>query len=205
VKWIESAGSRAAEDIDASPNHPSRKAVVRLLEGDPNAADELRLIYEEQASTWRSWSSNQRGYIDALRRGIEHAPSIDGAWLEICCGTGEGTAELRARAPELLTMDGSLAMVQSVPSVVPRFVCDVGSISLKDGCVAAVVGLNSVPLVVDVARILAPGGWLLLAYTFADHTPLYAPPEAVLDQLGVGWSADCSRGPWGEFQLFTRH
>lgn len=127
------------------------------------------------------------GSFDAACAAHDHARAALLArldWLQIAprqivdagCGTGRGALALQQRYPDaqLLCVDSSQAMLTQAAAAVPSAAtacCDVQALPLPDRSVDLLLGCCVLPwvdpqqLLGECARVLAPGGLLLLATT----------------------------------------
>ncbi len=124
--------------------------------------------------------------------------------LDLGCGAGWYTAELRSRGAKVLPVDldpGELALAGAPPE--GSLVADAADLPLANGSVDAVLCSNLLehcsraPKVIDeIARILKPGGWAYVSWTnwyspWGGH--LYAPYHFLGPRLGC-WLHDRIHG-----------
>ena len=124
--------------------------------------------------------------------------------LDLGCGAGWYTAELRSRGANVLPVDldpGELALAGAPPE--GALVADAADLPLANGSVDAVLCSNLLehcsraPVVIDeIARILKPGGWAYVSWTnwyspWGGH--LYAPYHFLGPRLGC-WLHDRIHG-----------
>jgi ubiquinone/menaquinone biosynthesis C-methylase UbiE len=113
--------------------------------------------------------------------------------LDLGTGTGEG-AFLAARAlPEAEIVGGDMAeqMLEQARKRTPpelaarvRFErADASALSYPDGAFELVTHANMIPFFDEVARVVAPGGQALFAFSSGDTTPIYVPAERIRDEL----------------------
>jgi SAM-dependent methyltransferase len=145
---------------------------------------------------------------------IRHAERLDGRVLELGCGAGRLTQYLAARGGEVLGIDVSPRMVEACRRRFPALEFEVGDLAdlsgFADGSRDVVVGAYNVlgvldhearqRALVDIRRILSPGGLLL----FSAHNLAYLPN--VPTPLGVVTrSRDPLRLVWNLARLPARH
>jgi SAM-dependent methyltransferase len=125
--------------------------------------------------------------------------------LDLGTGTGKAARVAAKRFPEaeVVGVDLSPAMIEEARSLLPaelsgrvRFeVGDASRLPFENGAFDLVMLLNMIPFFEELARVTAPGGRVLLAFSFGSGTPIYVPPETLRDRLGV-------RG-FGDFEEVT--
>jgi SAM-dependent methyltransferase len=114
--------------------------------------------------------------------------------LDIGTGTGKAARLVAERFPtaEVTGVDLSPAMVREARALLPaelagrvRFeVGDAAALPFPDGAFDLVVLLNMIPFTVELARITAPGGTLVVASFAGPSTPIYTPFETLRALLG---------------------
>lgn len=109
--------------------------------------------------------------------------------LEIGSGTGSGTAILKARFPnaDITGVDLSPEMVRIATAKVPGVTfepADASRLPFPDGSFD-LVAQNNVPVYFgEIARVLAPGGRILVTSTFGPVTPYYTPHKVLTKRFG---------------------
>ncbi len=109
--------------------------------------------------------------------------------LEVGCGTGSGTAVLKAHFPQadVTGVDLSPEMVRIATAKVSgvRFEpADASQLPFADASFDLVVQ-NNVPVYFgELARVLAPGGRVLITSTFGPVTPYYTPHSVLRRRFG---------------------
>jgi SAM-dependent methyltransferase len=117
-------------------------------------------------------------------------------------GTGTGAAALAAarRFPEaqVVGADLSQAMVAQARANTPtelaqrvRFeAADAAKLPFEDGSFDLVLLANMIPFFDELARVVAPGGKLIFAFSSGPETPIWVPPERLRRELGERGFAD---------------
>jgi SAM-dependent methyltransferase len=118
--------------------------------------------------------------------------SIDGSVrraLDVGTGTGDGALAIARRFPdaEVVGVDLAEAMLERARAKAPqlRFErADAAHLPYPDGSFELVAHANMIPFFDEVARVTAPGGWALFAWSGGPQTPIYVPPERLRAELG---------------------
>jgi SAM-dependent methyltransferase len=142
------------------------------------------------------------------RRGPESLPALMTALeridpprrvLDVGTGTGQAARAIAKRFlnAEIVGVDLAPGMVEEArrllePELAGRVryeAADASRLRVEDRSFDLVVLLNMIPFFEELARITAPGGALVLAYSSGPETPIYTPPETLrrrLEPLGFG-------------------
>jgi SAM-dependent methyltransferase len=161
--------------------HP---AIWRLFRGP------LRLQFERLAPVWSELRSAP-GFA-AYEAALDGVPA-PGRALDLGTGTGAGARILAARYPEAEVVGADLAagMVAEAVRLTPaelaarvRFVrADAAALPFGDGEFDLVALANMIPFFDELARVTAPGGAVLIAFSLGPQTPIYVSPHRLRDQL----------------------
>ena len=113
--------------------------------------------------------------------------------LDLGTGTGEGAFVLARQLPDAEIVGADLAerMLEQARNRTPpelanrvRFErADASALPYGDGSFELVTHANMIPFFNEVARVLAPGGQALFAFSSGPTTPIYVPPERMRDEL----------------------
>jgi ubiquinone/menaquinone biosynthesis C-methylase UbiE len=113
--------------------------------------------------------------------------------LDLGTGTGAGARVVASRFPEadVVGADLSERMVaearRSLPSELAgrvRFeVADASSLPYEAGAFDLVTLSNMIPFFDELARVVAPGGRVLFAFSGGAETPIYVPPDRLRREL----------------------
>jgi len=108
--------------------------------------------------------------------------------LDIGTGTGAGAEALKRRFPsaEVIGVDLAPAMIEQARTAVPgvRFeVADASRLPYEDASFELVTLSNMIPFFDELARVVASGGYALIAFSSGAETPIYVPPERLEREL----------------------
>lgn len=131
--------------------------------------------------------------------------------LEVGCGTGSGSALLKAHFPDadITAVDLSPEMVriaQAKVSGVSFEPADASRLPFADRTFDLVVQNNVPVYFTELARVTAPGGSVLIASTFGPSTPYYTPHNVLrrrFPKLGLT-RLRSEQAPPGDWFLATR-
>lgn len=157
----------------------------------------LRTQFDGLAPLWDRIVSP--GHLDPLLAALE---DVEAPRRAVDLGTGTGAAALavaeRFPEAEVTGLDLSPAMVAAATAKLPpelagrvRFrVGDASALPLEDGACDLVTLANMIPFADELARILAPGGTLVCAFSRGASTPIYVAPERLRRDLAARGFAD---------------
>jgi ubiquinone/menaquinone biosynthesis C-methylase UbiE len=151
----------------------------------------LRRMFDGLAPTWET------------RIGPHHLWALDLALAEVApprrvldLGTGTGVVALaladRYPEAEILGIDLSPGMIDEARRKVPSELAgrvgfeagDASALGSPDAAFDLVVLSNMIPFFGELARVVAPGGTLVLSFAKGADTPIYVAPERLRDELG---------------------
>ena len=133
--------------------------------------------WERNAHAWAGFTRGPEpdAYPNFAPRFFEFLPPPGGQALEVGCGEGRVTRDLRARGYEVVSIDGSPTMIELARAADPDgtyLVADAGTLPFEDRSFDLVVAYNvlmdvdDLPGVVrEAARVLAPDGRLAACVT----------------------------------------
>lgn len=160
--------------------------------------------FDTLAAEWdRTRVSPER--LVALRTALEAVPSAPARVLDLGTGTGSAArtaVELWPEA-EVVGVDLSRRMIDEAQRHATsdrlRFVVgDSSALTFESGSFDLVTLNNMIPFFDEVARVVAPGGHVVIAYSMGDRTPIYVPADRLRAELGRrGFDAfqELSAGP----------
>jgi SAM-dependent methyltransferase len=153
----------------------------------------IRAVFDRFAPEWdeiRSGADAYAPYEAALER-VDPPPRRA---LDLGTGTGGAAFLIARRFPEAEVTGADLAarMVEQARKNTPddlrdrvRFeVADASALPYGDGSFELVGLSNMIPFFDELARVLAPGGRLIVAFSGGAGTPIYVPNERLRAELG---------------------
>ena len=158
----------------------------------------LRMQFDKLAPVWDARRSaaafaSVEAALDALR--VEPTRVLD-------LGTGTGSIALlvaqRFPAAEVVGVDLSERMIDEARRKLPpelaqrvRFeVADAANLPYDGGAFDLVTLGNMIPFFDELARAVAPGGYVLFAFSAGPETPIWVPPERLKRELAARGFAD---------------
>ncbi len=152
----------------------------------------LRTMFDGLAPTWETRiGPHHLLALDAALANVPPPPRI----LDLGTGTGVVALALAQRYPaaEVVGIDLSRAMIDEArrkltPELAGRVRFEVGDASAlasPDGAFELVVLSNMIPFFDELARIVAPGGTLVLSFSRGAETPIYVAPDRLRRELGT--------------------
>lgn len=148
------------------------------------------------------WQFDRLAPVWDARRGLETLAPLAAALdrvapparlLDIGTGTGKAVrlAAERFPAATAVGVDLSPAMVAEARRLLPEelasrvelVVADAAALPFGDAEFQLVILLNMIPFFPELARVTAPGGTAVLAFSAGAQTPIYVPPATLQAQL----------------------
>jgi SAM-dependent methyltransferase len=177
----------------------ARPGLWRLFRGP------LRRHFGKLAPTWQQRVGPH--HLDALAAALEDVAPPRRA-LDLGTGTGAAAFLVARRFPEAEVVGVDLApeMAAEAEARTPAelagrvtfLVADASELPLPDASCELVTLANMIPFFDELARVLAPGGTVLVSYSFGAQTPIYVPHERLRARLaghGFAHFADFAAGP----------
>lgn len=109
--------------------------------------------------------------------------------LDLGTGTGGGARVLASRYPEAEVTGADLSpeMIREAKARGTRetyVAADASALPFADNAFDLVTLLNAIPFYDELARVVAPGGAVVIAYSRGAATPIYTPFDRSRDELG---------------------
>jgi SAM-dependent methyltransferase len=160
----------------------------------------LTRSFDRLAPTWEGRISDERlAPLKAALGGLAEPPATV---LDLGTGTGR-VARIVAEAwpqTKVVGADVSPGMIDEARRLggnIHYDVADASRLPYEDGAFELVTLSNMIPFFDELARVTAPGGSVIVAYTMGDRTPIYVPFERVraeLERRGFTHVADFDAG-----------
>jgi ubiquinone/menaquinone biosynthesis C-methylase UbiE len=152
----------------------------------------MRRFFEQAAPGWdERTGAGSPDHLAALAAATPQLSEAPERALDIGCGTGEGTLFLAREFPtaRVRGVDLSEEMIRLARAKVgldPEGrvafkVADAGKLPWPDDSFDLVAQLNMPPFFAEIARVLRPGGFVIIASSYGPATPFYT-PAAVLER-----------------------
>jgi ubiquinone/menaquinone biosynthesis C-methylase UbiE len=152
----------------------------------------LRTMFDGLAPTWETRiGPHHLLALDAALANVPSPPLI----LDLGTGTGVVAMALAERYPEaeVVGIDLSRGMIDEARQKLTaeltarvRFeVGDASALASPDGSFELVVLSNMIPFFDELARVVAPGGTLVLSFSRGAETPIYVAPDRLRRELGT--------------------
>jgi SAM-dependent methyltransferase len=127
---------------------------------------------------------------EAALAAVDDAPARA---LDLGTGTGQGAFAIARRFPgtEVVGVDLADAMLAEARRKTPPELAervrfengDASALAFPDASFDLVAHANMIPFFDELARVLAPGGQAVFAFSVGPGTPIYVPPERLREEL----------------------
>ena len=152
----------------------------------------LRRQFDRIAPQWDQMRSP--GHLAAFERALERVEPPPRRALDLGTGTGEGAFAVARRFPdaEVVGVDIAEAMIAAArrktsPELAPRVRFEVGdaaALPFEDGAFQLVSLANMIPFFDELARVVAPGGFVVFSFSGGSETPIYVDSSRLRSDLG---------------------
>ena len=205
ITWIDPV-REVIQPARFGSDHPMRTVTEQIGGGDgwsPERASFVAGVFDELSVGWHAeHSADVR--LAPLEDALDRGGLVPGRLVEVGCGTGAATERISARRPVAAAFDLSPKMLALADRALAPFVrADAGALPLAAESVDVMVLVNMFMFAASYDRVLAPGGQFVWISTMGDQTPIYFPPDEVLDLLPGQWTATGSYAGTG-FWLVAR-
>ena len=212
LTWLEPIDPRdpPADVLAAGRAHPMRTvthaaaAEVGAWSGD--TPSRVRATFDALAPQWHTRHTPDRldPLVDALDRGGALLAG-HGTWVELGSGDGWATPALAERAPALVAVDLSLAMLRRAPAdAAPRVQADAARLPLDDRVVTVAVLINALLFPAELDRVIAPGGAMVWISSRGPATPIHLTPEQVVAAMPGRWGGLAGQHGLGVWAVLRR-
>jgi ubiquinone/menaquinone biosynthesis C-methylase UbiE len=151
----------------------------------------VRKQFDAIAGNWDTMRDpNHLAPYEAALEAVDPAPTRA---LDLGTGTGQGAFAIARRFPrtEVVGVDLAEGMLAEARRKTPAEVADrirfesgdASALPYADGSFDLVAHANMIPFFDELARVLAPGGQALFAFSLGRDTPIYVAPERLKDEL----------------------
>jgi ubiquinone/menaquinone biosynthesis C-methylase UbiE len=162
-----------------------RPGLWRLFRGP------LRRQFDRLAPRWDTMRAG--GHLESFERALEQVERPPRRALDLGTGTGDAAFAIARRFPqvEVVGIDISRAMVERARDKTPfelgervRFeVGDASALPFEEGAFDLVALANMIPFFDELARVVAPGGYVVFTFSGGSGTPIYVTPERLRTEL----------------------
>jgi len=167
------------------------RIVVRAPWAWPLIREPMRRFFDRAAPGWdQRTTAGSVAHLAPLATALLHVKPAPERALEVGTGTGEGALLIAREFPQASVrgvdlseemIRGAKAKVGLDPEGRVAFrVADAADLPFEDDSFDLVAHLNMPPFTGEVARILRPGGQVIVASSWGNATPFYT-PNAALD------------------------
>jgi SAM-dependent methyltransferase len=153
----------------------------------------LRRQFQGLAGQWETFLGED--HLETYEAALEALPAAPRRALDVGTGTGAGAFAIARRFPdsEVVGVDLASGMVEEArrktpPELQGRVSFEVGDASklpFPDGSFDLVAHANMIPFFDEVARLVAPGGYVVFSFSGGAQTPIYVPPERLRRELAA--------------------
>ena len=182
--------------------HITRDVVYKNL-WNSNLVEEVKKLFDEKASEWsttRNIPSRGIPVLDALERGEVYGEKV----VDLGAGTGLATQLLVNKFESVVALDISKEMIKnSVTPETPQVCADGGCLPFASNSIDVFLVMNMILFPNEIERCLKDEGFLVWVSSRGPETPIYLPPEEVIDLMSanseVSWfgvSAYTLEGSW---------
>jgi ubiquinone/menaquinone biosynthesis C-methylase UbiE len=151
----------------------------------------VRRQFDALAPVWESMRLEDS--LASYEAGLAAIPTAPTHALDLGTGTGAGAAVIARRFPEaeVVGVDLSGAMLADAGRRLPDELrervqfqqADASALPFPDRSFELVAHANMIPFFDEVARVVAPGGYALFAFSSGPTTPIYVRPEKLKEEL----------------------
>jgi ubiquinone/menaquinone biosynthesis C-methylase UbiE len=181
---IETIGRRFARLVtNAVVRNPRLWVVFRPL---------LRRQFDSLAPRWDTILTPE--HLAPYQAALDALPGPPRRALDLGTGTGAGALEIARRFPEAEVVGADLApemLAEATRKLPPEFVgrvrferADASTLPYGDASFDLVALANMIPFFDELARVVEPGGHVLLAFSGGAETPIYVPFDRLRHELG---------------------
>jgi ubiquinone/menaquinone biosynthesis C-methylase UbiE len=163
-------------------------------------------LFDGIAGTWDDRRAPD--HLASFERALAAVEPAPASALDLGTGTGQGAFAIARHFPDAKVTGADVAdemLAQATRKTPPelrdrvRFEhADAAALPYSDGTFELVAHANMIPFFDEVARVLAPGGHALFAFSLGDRTPIYVPEERLRQELSRRGFTEFAAFPAGE-------
>jgi ubiquinone/menaquinone biosynthesis C-methylase UbiE len=152
----------------------------------------VRKQFDAIAGSWDTM--RDPAHLDPYEAALAAVDPAPAKALDLGTGTGEGAFAIARRFPraEVVGVDLADAMLAEARRKTPPELAervrfengDASALPFQDASFDLVAHANMIPFFDELARVLAPGGQALFAFSLGPGTPIYVSPERLRQELG---------------------
>jgi SAM-dependent methyltransferase len=149
----------------------------------------MREQFDKLAPAWEG--IRMPDTLAPVEAGLDRVMSPPGRVLDLGTGTGAVARLVAERFPEaeIVGADMATQMIEEARRVTdsPRItyqLADAQKLPFADGAFDLITLGNMIPFFDELARVVTPGGRVLIAYSAGDETPIYVPNDRLRAELG---------------------
>ena len=167
--------------------------VVRRPRLWPLLRGRVRSQFDRLAPVWDT--RRVTDHLGGFLAGLSAVPVAPRRALDLGTGTGDAAFAIARRWPEadVIGVDLAPAMVEQARRKTPvelaprvRFEqADASRLPYPDSAFDLVGLANMIPFFDELARVTAPGGYVVFGFSSGPRTPIYVPPERLRAALGA--------------------
>ena len=130
----------------------------------------------------------QTDHLAAFERALERVEPPPRRALDLGTGTGAAALAVARRFPEaeVIGIDLADSMIAEARRKTDRVRFEVGDASalpFEDGAFDLVTHANMIPFFGELARVVAPGGYVVFGFSGGSETPIYVDPSRLRGEL----------------------
>jgi SAM-dependent methyltransferase len=157
-----------------------RPVVWRLFRGA------LRRQFDRLAPDWDKII--QPDHLAAFERALDEVQPPPRRALDLGTGTGAAALAVARRFPdaEVVGIDLADSMIEAARRKSDRVrfeVADAAALPFEDGAFDLVTHANMIPFFDELARVVAPGGYVVFGFSGGSETPIYVDPSRLRSEL----------------------
>jgi SAM-dependent methyltransferase len=151
----------------------------------------MRLQFDRLAPRWDTM--RDPAHLSSFQTALEGVDGSPRRALDLGTGTGVAAFAVARKFPEAQVTGGDLseemlaeARRKTPPELVERVrfeQVDAAQLPYGDASFELVTLANMIPFFDELARVVAPGGWVLFSFSAGPETPIWVPPERLRTEL----------------------